>query len=113
VATLYSTQFYRGLIYGGFVDLFTVPAGKRYVVRDIRAWPPQVSTNPIYPISVQDSETGVPICAWSVPYIQPFRMYDWDGRQAYDAGQTVQAYSITDAGEPWGLSVFGYSLTLP
>jgi hypothetical protein len=112
MATVYSTGIYSGPFAAGASLLYTVPSGKRLVVRDITAFMDPIGSGSPGSIAFYDLSTNGFIAAWVQPFVQSGRLYHWEGRQALDAAEELYCFVGTGAGDWYG-RVFGYLLTLP
>ena len=112
MTTLYSTQLFSGGLVTGVQTLYTVPTGKRVVVRDIVAFMSTLGSSFPPDLSIYEATTGGTIFFLGQPFVQSGRSYHWGGRQALDVGQHLNADVATGPGG-WVIRVFGFVLNLP
>lgn len=104
--SIYSTRFY-GAVYtgsGAVTTLYTVPAGKVAVLRDVEAT--SVGTTVTLYVLVLG---GVVLREWSST--SAGQSFPWTGRQVLNAGEALNAYAPTS--QQWSLLVSGYLLDSP
>jgi hypothetical protein len=110
----YSTQLVNGFVALGEPVIYAVEEGYRVVVRDIVYMSPLVSNEvPLHGITVAATATGTVIDAIAEQYLQPWRPYHWEGRQALDYGDGLTISSATATDFPWSVRVFGFVFQLP
>jgi phosphoserine aminotransferase len=83
----------------GLHDLFTVPAGHTFVVVDAAVF----AQNATATFLLFDSTNSVVIARWESVASGDF--FRWEGRQAFEAGSTLQSDALTGA---WQVRVTGY-----
>jgi len=113
MARVYSQQLISGLCVSGVPLEYIVPAGIRTVVRDIVAYPPTIERAGTSSLWVFHVESETYIANWQSVYLQPFRLYHWEGRQAAQAGEKIEVATDESSPNPWSVRVFGYELVLP
>lgn len=103
--TVYSTQFFNGNVPVGQSSTVNVPAGYKWVLRDIGSW--QTPGSNTY-VRVWNSRTGIIIVELGH---QPTAYFSqWSGFQVLEAGQGLYATILTSACH---LTISGYQLQLP
>lgn len=103
MASIYSLSFWDGNVAtgGAATDLFTVPDGFVYVVRDIDGWSESAAGADVY-LGVTGNRAILLKVASNVVGCQ------WRGRQVYSAGNIFQAFP-TQAN--FHLKISGYKLS--
>jgi hypothetical protein len=93
----------------GLITLGTVPAGYRWVVKDMVAYCGQVFASPVAGFDVEDTVGGI---LWAVrhPWAVAGHTYHWNGGQVVD---TFESLYFRVTGATWSVRVSGYVLTLP
>lgn len=110
---VYSTNLIQGSVSFGSQLVYAVPEGYRAVLRDITASSPFVSNGAIVrALYVVDSVSGAYVTFWPEQYVQPWRPYHWEGRQAFDYPSGFTVSSVMPDEVPWTARCFGYLLKL-
>jgi len=112
VSTVYSVGIYSGAYLVGSNLLYTVPTGKRLIVRDITAYLNPLGSGVPPNISFYDGLTTGIIAAWTQPFVQSGRLYHWEGRAALNEGEELWCNTNSGSGTWYG-RVMGFLLTLP
>jgi hypothetical protein len=87
-------------------DTFVVPAGFRWVIRDICMFL-RLDMASVYQAKLTGSDGQVIAAALSSEVVDV--AYHWDGRQVLEAGESFQL----TATQPTDFTVSGYALSLP
>ncbi len=101
----YSKRLFAGVIAAGSgaTDLWTVPAGKVHVIRDIDGWT-ESSVGDTWYIGLSGNRViTLPAPTGSAAAL-------WRGRQVFNAGETIQLFQSHGASH---LAVSGYELDVP
>lgn len=100
--TAYSTLLYEGVVAttATFTELFSVPSGRVYVVRDITG-----TTRYAGAMAVLFNTDSVPLWRWA--YAAQYALVQWQGAQVFPAGHALYC-QVTQADVV--LRVSGYTL---
>ena len=116
MASLYSVEFAEVLVDGTDPVILVVPAGRRYVVRDMEARGEGIGS--IMSSGIRFASQGE-AGAWFMSFVRVFiplygdaATWSWEGRQVFSSGQILRAHPIGTA-NVFTLRVCGYDLSAP
>jgi len=116
MSTVYSTEFFCGIVDATVPQVLIVPAGRVYVVRDMQAFGEGIGV--IQSSGVRFASFGEPgtwFLSFSRVFMPPYNdmpTWSWEGRQVFVAGQSLRAHPTGTAGL-FTLRVCGYDLRAP
>lgn len=109
MSTIYSTRFYGGqIVAAGETDLYTVPAGKVAVVRDISV--SNVTTTDAGQLLIYVLLDAGNADLFRVASVPSHGFVQWQGRQVLNAGETLALYETNTTIRAM---VSGYLLSAP
>jgi hypothetical protein len=116
MATIYSVEFAEVLVDATDPIVLHVPDGHVYVLRDMEARGEGIGS--IQSSGIRFASPGE-AGAWFMSFTRAFlpdygdaATWSWEGRQVFEAGQTLRAHPIGTAGI-YTLRACGYDLTAP